>query len=166
MSESPSDADVGALAVRINELIDEAQRRDGVRYTHRVISRRAAEHGFSLSPGMITHIRRGRIRNPGLRTIEAFAVALNLDIRRFAGPDAEVGGAIHDDADALSVQKVGFRLADASGLNELGQKRFASLIEEILADLKENDAYAKAVLDPLDDCDDTDGLPDDPQACR
>lgn len=166
MSASASDGDVGALAARLNELIDEAQRRDGMRYTHRVISCRAAEHGFSLSPGMITHVRRGRIRNPGLRTIEALAVALGVDIRRFSDPDIEIGGTAFDGADALSVQKVGFRLADANGLNELGQARFASLIGEILAELKEDGAYTKAELRPFDTEGSAHELPDDSRSCR
>ncbi|MEV6771785.1 hypothetical protein AB0N05_24490 [Nocardia sp. NPDC051030] len=75
--------EIESLTRTLNRLIEFAEERDGRRYTNREIAAAATTLGYAMSAAELSHIRLGRVRNPGFRKVEGISLALGVDIRAF-----------------------------------------------------------------------------------
>jgi hypothetical protein len=131
------------LAQRLNQVILDVQARDGIPYTNKIISAKARECGFEISDAVINHIRRGRVPNPGYRTIQALAKALDIDIRRLYFDD------VADETTPKGSLAVRFRGLDS--LNDLGRETFSRIASAILRDMENNSVYTDRTSSIEDD---------------
>lgn len=126
------------LADRINAVIAAAEERDEHRYTTRYIAERAAALGYPLTQANLSHIRTGRVKNPGFRTIEGVARVLGVEVGVFEESPAAEHESGHGTREGAGgeVTSVAFRRFDITSLNELGRESFSSVVSAILQDFE------------------------------
>ncbi|CAM3996820.1 helix-turn-helix transcriptional regulator [Nocardiopsis rhodophaea] len=145
-SKVHGDTDAGLLARRLNGLIKSTEMRESREYTNKEIAERATALGYRISPAHLSHIRRGRVRNPGFRHIEGISVALGVDVREFI-----VGAERRSPCDegnefrriSGDVDLIVRGLTGVGELNTLGWTVFIALANGILAVLKTEKPYRR-----------------------
>ncbi len=143
----PDDAEVGVIGRRLNQVIEAAQQRDSRMYSNKDIAERSTELGYPVSPAQVSHIRLGRVRNPGFRVIEGISLALGVDVREFldgaAADQARLESKFRKELADSGVEAVGFRLSELSTLNDVGRSTFMSIVSDILRDLQSHELYRR-----------------------
>ncbi|MFI5782602.1 hypothetical protein [Nocardia sp. NPDC051570] len=141
------DEEIGPIGRRLNQLIEAAQQRDSRVYGNKDIAERSTELGYPVSPAQVSHIRLGRVRNPGFRIIEGISLALGVDVREFldgaAADQARLESKLHKELADSGVEAVGFRLSELGTLNAVGRSTFMSIVGDILRDLQSHEVYRR-----------------------